>query len=367
MIAPYILYKCQKIASAWQGGDMPPAISKLLQSDPGVLFAHFFVVGDDVFRDNKDLRFPLYEDAGEQTCKALIPIFDGDEVVAIFNIAFSLRNPLRDSDTGPLEWFCFAFNRSPRKKIVRTGTRWGDVELRQAENPHVNYYRPDGAAIYLNRVLQYMSDKEMDEFIESHFEKEIRRIRKDGIKEIDESFALDYPLFKMRVRKADKPEISHSRDADGVWWVECPTDYDFSKENVQLYLLDYFKAMLKSAAEAYFPERVRKWGIQIYPGRRFEQIECKSLNSRHAYGTNTKGEKLTFDPILMAHPVKFTDIIIIHELCHNWVFNHGGGFKAMERKWCQILLKLEPDYYDKFLRTHRFVLFAENPFIPLFA
>ena len=362
MISPGILYKCQKIASAWQGVEIPPAISKLLQSDPVVRYANFFVAGDDVFRDNQELRFPLYEEnAEDQTCKALIPIIDKDEVVAIFNIVFSSQKALLNSETNRLEWFCFAFNRKPRKRIVRTGTRWGKVELRQAENPHVNYYRPDGAAIYLNRVLQYMSDKEMDEFIESHFEKEIRRIRKDGIKEIDESFFLDYPLFKMRVRKADKPEISHSRDADGVWWVECPADYDFSKENVQLYLLDYFKTVLKSAAEAFFPERVRKWGIQIYPGRRFEQIEYKALVNRGAFAYNTGAEKLTFDPILMAFPTDFVDYVIIHELCHDWIMNHGGGFKAMERKWCQILLKKEPDHFDKFLTRH-FILFAENPF-----
>jgi len=361
MLSPHLLYKCQKIASAWKGGEIPPAISELLQSDPAVRYVHFFVAGDDVFRDNQERRFPLYEEnAEEQTCKALIPIIDRDEVVAVFNIVFSLQKAFFDSDTHRLEWLCFAFNRKPRKIIVRKGTRWGDIELHQTSSTCVNNYRPDGATIYMDRVLQYMSDYTMDEFIKTHFEERIRKLRNNGIKEIDETFALDYPLFKMRVRKTDLPKISHSQDSDGVWWVDCPADYDFSKENMQLYLLNYFKKVLFSAAEAYFPERVRKWGIQIYPGRRFEQIEYKSLS--RAYACNTGAEKLTFDPKLMAYPAKFTDYVIIHELCHDWIMNHGGGFKAMERKWCQILLKQEPDHYDEFLSTHRFVLFAENPF-----
>ena len=359
------IYGCKEMAAQGPDERVFQEISGLFQGDPGVVSAHFYVPGDDVFKNNQDLRYPLYEQDAENTvCKALIPIIDGDAVVAIFSIIFSLQKTSINSTTYHLEEICFAFNRKPRKKFLRKGTRWGDVELRQTSITHMNYYRPDGAAIYVDRVLQYMTAKEMDELIESHFAQEIHRIRKDGIKEINESFALDYPLFKMRVRKTEKPEISHSQDSDGVWWVECPTDYDFSKENVQLYLLDYFKTVLKSAAAAYFPGRVRKWGIQIYPGRRFEQIEYKSLARLRALGCNTGAEKLTFDPILMAYPVEFTDFVIIHELCHNWIMNHGFGFRAMERKWCQILLHHEPEYYIKFRSTHRFVLFAENPFIP---
>ena len=141
---------------------------------------------------------------------------------------------------------CQAFNRSAEKVAVRKGTQWGDVELRQIEMQHYNYYRPDGAVIYTNRIIQYMRPEEVDKIIDQ----DLSGISYKYIKFIDEHFELNYPLFKLRIKLCDADKLSHEQDAEGVWWVNCPRNYILSRSNVQWYIRDYFKKVLTSAAEA---------------------------------------------------------------------------------------------------------------------
>ena len=352
------LSKCEAIAKDFKGESDFRFVERILSGDPSVVSVKFLSAEDAP-------DYPEYQLSEEGVCDARIPIIDGKETIAVFHVQF--KSPRPDTEKHWFEHMCMCFNKTPEKVAVRKGTRWGDVEVRQTEYTHVNYYRPDSAALYISRIVQYMRPEEIDAFIEK--ELTLSKIR------INEDFKLDYDLFKMRIRLCDDDKLSHEQDADGIWWVNCPRSYDFSRRNVHEYLMDYFKKVITSAAEDFFPRRVAYIESRMMTGKKIRNIVCRfittnasawnHLNSVEPGSTMDDGTRdLRFDPKLMAYPKKYTDQIIIHELCHNLIFDHSKAFKALEDKWCYALTGVGPHYYDDFFRTHHFILFAEEQFVP---
>jgi len=361
-----IIRKCELIAQKYSSDDAIPNVEKNLAKDPSVKSIQFRPA------DNSK-EYPEYcYDESSQTCKALIPIKNGPEHLAILSICFTARDSKMRYEKEEIEHMCQAFNRFAEKVSVRKGTQWGDVELRQIEMQHYNYYRPDGAVIYTNRIIQYLRPEEIDQIIE----KDLNAISYKHIKFIDEHFELNYPLFKLRIKLCDAEKLSHEQDADGVWWVNCPRSYVLSRSNVQWYLRDYFKKVLTSAAAAYIPGRTAYMENQMRTGKIIRGFEFKYITTRNAIAWNScefvepgstcdDGTRtLRFDPILMAYPKQYCDKVIIHELCHNWILQHNKAFYDLEAKWSLAITGKGPHYYDDFFETHKFILFAEEPWEP---
>ena len=52
------------------------------------------------------------------------------------------------------------------------------------------------------------------------------------------------------------------------------------------------------------------------------------------WGTcDTRTNKITLNVRLAEHPVECLEYVILHELCHTVVPNHGPEFKALETKF----------------------------------
>lgn len=360
----YYYLQCAEIASHFTGDDSFRSIEQILGKDPGIKQIEFLAPDDA-------LDYPEYSlDEEQKLCDALIPIKRDKENLAVLHVVFSVGSHSYYSDKMYYELLCAAFNPSSEKTIVRKGTQWGEVELRWAEGAHVNYYRPDKATLYTDRVLQYCRPEEIDEIIESEL------AYKGDEKLIDEHFELNYPMFKLRVRLCDAKKLSHEQDADGIWWVNCPRSYDLSRKNTQMFIREYFKKVLLSAAEVYFPQRVEYMESKMVTRKQIKEVVCKYiLNSgKYAYNhikliapgvTRDDGSRiLVFDPSLLAYPVQFCDKVIIHELCHNLVTEHNRKFDELENNWCLAITGKGPHYYDEFLESHELVLFAEEPFQP---
>ena len=359
-----LIPKCKRIILDSAPDVAMKKVAKLMSEDKEVLSASFLPASADTS------PYPEYKcDATKGVCDALIPIKDGQSCIAILRISYTTPpSPNTEYYRNSLEWMCLCFNRDPEKVVVREGTPWGTVEVRQTDFTHVNYYWPDKAALYTSRVLQYYRPEEIDQFIE----KELGLPGKEKL--IDEHFELNYPLFKMRIRMCDDSELSHEMDSDGVWWINCPKSYDLTRRNAYLYVREYFKKVITSAAEEYFPKRVAYMESRMHTGKKIAKIECKFITTRNAdawnhmnpespYSTRDDGTRdLRFDPKLMAYPAKYTDQVIIHELCHNIYFDHTKKFRELEEKWCLAITGYGPHYYDDFFRTHHFCLFAKEPF-----
>lgn len=95
-------------------------------------------------------------------------------------------------------------------------------------------------------------------------------------------------------------------------------------------------AALKAAARAILPEKVAYWsGITgLVP------TGVKITSARRRYGSCSGKNSLCFSCFLMEKPEAAIDLVVVHELCHIKVRNHGPDFYAL-------LAQYLPDYKER--------------------
>jgi hypothetical protein len=79
--------------------------------------------------------------------------------------------------------------------------------------------------------------------------------------------------------------------------------------------------------EAVFRAEVDAWAGRI--GVEPKQVHLRAMKKKWA-SCSSKG-RLTFDPALLRTPASFRAKVIVHELLHLKIPNHGPLFKAMAR------------------------------------
>jgi predicted metal-dependent hydrolase len=83
------------------------------------------------------------------------------------------------------------------------------------------------------------------------------------------------------------------------------------------------EARLKKKAA--FKESVRRWGSKI--GTRPERIQIQRMTKKWA-SCSTSG-RICFSADLLKEDVSFQEVVIVHELLHLRVPNHGKLFKSL--------------------------------------
>jgi len=95
-------------------------------------------------------------------------------------------------------------------------------------------------------------------------------------------------------------------------------------------------AVLKKQAAEVLPEKVAYWSRKtglIATG-------VKITTARRRYGSCSSRNSLCFSCFLMQYPEEAIDLVVVHELCHTKVRNHGPDFYAL-------LEQHLPDYKDR--------------------
>ncbi|MFR5876895.1 MAG: M48 family metallopeptidase [Eubacterium sp.] len=108
------------------------------------------------------------------------------------------------------------------------------------------------------------------------------------------------------------------------------------------YLKEWYRTLLKDKISFYLP----KW--EQITGLKCSDWQTKDMKTR--WGTcNTKTNKLWFSLKLAKRPVKYLEYVILHELAHTRVPNHGSDFKTILNKhmpdWKQIQKELNESYF----------------------
>lgn len=78
-----------------------------------------------------------------------------------------------------------------------------------------------------------------------------------------------------------------------------------------------------------FKAEVRAWAVRI-------KVEPKELHVRpmsHKWGSCSTAGRVTFDSDLMTQPADFRKEVIVHELLHLKVPNHGKLFRSLLRSY----------------------------------
>ena len=84
-------------------------------------------------------------------------------------------------------------------------------------------------------------------------------------------------------------------------------------------------AALKAAAHTILPEKVAYWSriMGVAP------TGVKITTARKRYGSCSGKNSLSFSCFLMEKPPAAIDLVVVHELCHIKVRNHGPDFYAL--------------------------------------
>ena len=93
---------------------------------------------------------------------------------------------------------------------------------------------------------------------------------------------------------------------------------------------------LKAKARAVLPEKVAYWSQQmgVIP------TGLKITSAQKRYGSCSGKNSLCFSCLLMRYPENAIDLVVVHELCHILVKNHGAQFYALLEQYL-------PDYKER--------------------
>ena len=95
-------------------------------------------------------------------------------------------------------------------------------------------------------------------------------------------------------------------------------------------------AALKKRAAEVLPEKVAYWSRTTG----LTATGVKITTARRRYGSCNSQNSLCFSCFLMQYPEDAIDLVVVHELCHTKVRNHGPDFYAL-------LEQHLPDYKDR--------------------
>ena len=95
-------------------------------------------------------------------------------------------------------------------------------------------------------------------------------------------------------------------------------------------------AALKEKARAMLPEKVAFWSEKMGVA----PTGIKITTARKRYGSCSGKNSLCFSCFLMQRPEAAIDLVVVHELCHIKVRNHGPDFYAL-------LAQYLPDYKER--------------------
>jgi len=82
---------------------------------------------------------------------------------------------------------------------------------------------------------------------------------------------------------------------------------------------------LKAKARAVLPEKVAFWSRKMG----VTPTGIKITTARRRYGSCSGKNSLCFSCFLMNYPEEAIDLVVVHELCHIKVRNHGPDFYAL--------------------------------------
>jgi predicted metal-dependent hydrolase len=85
------------------------------------------------------------------------------------------------------------------------------------------------------------------------------------------------------------------------------------------------EALLRRQAEAYLPDRVQTLAHR----HGFNYSALKINRSRGRWGSCSTKKSINLSHFLMMLPPHLIDYVILHELCHTQIMNHGAGFHQL--------------------------------------
>lgn len=215
----------------------------------------------------------------------------------------------------------------------------GDIEVKiekkKIKNMHI-YVRPPYGEVLVT-APKYVSDKQIKEFINERADwiiKNVEKIKSSPVTpeptyETGDVIPIWGELYTLNVFEDTRYSLTLNDNNTATLIVRegC------TEEQKKSFMLEWYRQQLTERVEILLPQ----W--ENYTGLHCSSWQSKTMTSR--WGTcNTKTKKIWLNVRLAEHPVECLEYVILHELAHTEVSNHGEDFKA-------ILNKFMPDWKEK--------------------
>jgi predicted metal-dependent hydrolase len=145
-----------------------------------------------------------------------------------------------------------------------------------------------------------------------------------GRETLDETTELHFLTFGLRIIR-NRLKNYYSAVRDGILYISCPLQADFSDKKVQEILWGIVERMLRFDARRVLPERLK----MLARRHGFQYASVKINNSRTHWGSCTSRKSINLSLSLMTLPEHLVDYILLHELCHTVEMNHSKKFWSL--------------------------------------
>ncbi len=198
------------------------------------------------------------------------------------------------------------------------------VEKKKIKNLHL-YVKPPYGDVLLT-APKYVSDRDIEEFISERADWIIANVKKiqsnpvtpDPTYETGDVISVWGELYKLNVLEDTRYSLTLNDDGTATLIVRA----DSTVDQREAFMLKWYRDQLSERVDILLPQ----W--EEYTGLKSNGWQSKNMKSR--WGTcNTKTNKIWLNVRLAEHPVECLEYVILHELAHTKVPNHGADFKAI--------------------------------------
>jgi len=160
------------------------------------------------------------------------------------------------------------------------------------------------------------------------------------IRLIQEGHQFTTPNFTYFVCSAAilKPRTRYVRKED-TFYFEFPNTQKIESSEVQLSLKTLIEKMLRVDAKKYLPNRIAELALEY--GYTYNKIAIK--NNISNWGSCSTRQNINLNLHLMRLNTRLIDYVIIHELVHTVIKNHGPQFKATMHKYFPDIKELDAE------------------------
>lgn len=178
--------------------------------------------------------------------------------------------------------------------------------------------KPDG--LYLTVPLRSKTDAVLD-ILRPYRGKLIEQYRQIKPRLIDLDFRIQAECFHLSLATGTMKHFTVRCDEEKMV-IYCPSDTDFTREEVQKLLRNAILRALKKAAQNYLPPLLSVWAERF--GLTYRKVRITGARSR--WGSCSAAGTISLSCYLMLVPAHLMDYVMLHELAHTREMNHGPRF-----------------------------------------
>lgn len=178
--------------------------------------------------------------------------------------------------------------------------------------------KPDG--LYLTVPPRSKTDAVLD-ILRPYRGKLIEQYRQIKPRLIDLDFRIQAECFHLSLATGTMKHFTVRCDEEKMV-IYCPSDTDFTREEVQKLLRNAILRALKKAAQNYLPPLLSVWAERF--GLTYRKVRITGARSR--WGSCSAAGTISLSCYLMLVPAHLMDYVMLHELAHTREMNHGPRF-----------------------------------------